>query len=388
MVVEGLCKLICPWQNSLQCLHLQNCYVANTSFEHSTSSFFAKFPCLHELRLISLYNGRYASPVFAVLDLSGCCTIRVVDCYGSRVESLVLSGCVALESLFCQRNSIRALDMTACGKLRVLDCQHNMLESLDLSCCGNIKLLQCCRNWIGSIILPLDAHMDKLHCFGNCSGNSFKPSITSGILTVSDLGCNPETFLTIPMETRADIMDLHLGDFLISMPLAGFEKLKYIICSLLADDTGSLDLTGCTAVEVDCECTYKSWLQIQGREAVYKLVLSKPVISSFDLVGFTTLTELHLKLRGQTSLDLSVCPSLRNVWIKKYDWVRPSDLTDIDLSKCFLLEQVHCDGFSNLKDINLASCTLLEYLSCTSSALQLLDVSSSWTSPCVSILWH
>lgn len=91
LIVENLGELLQPWHQTLEYLYLSHCSVAG--WNHSVqddSGFFAKFPNLCILHLVSLRANSSGTTGLATLDLSGCKALEVLSCTGSGVRALNL----------------------------------------------------------------------------------------------------------------------------------------------------------------------------------------------------------------------------------------------------------------------------------------------------------
>ena len=73
---------------------------------------------------------------------------------------------------------------------------------------------------------------------------------------------------------------------------------------------------------------------------------------------------------GLTSLDVSHCPELYNIYCRK------NDLTELDISKNTKLETLHC-GNNILSSLDVSNATELQYLYCRYNSIETLDVSKN-----------
>lgn len=149
---------------------------------------------------------------------------------------------------------------------------------------------------------------------------------------------------------------------------AGFRDMNFLRFKVKQLSYGALDLTGFTAVELDCHCE-TTRLQILGRNTVQKMALKQLGRWPPDLHGFTQLQELFLSLHQRAFLDLSMCAALRVVQVSRVTG------EPCRLAKCSLLEQLHCDGFTTLTNLDLRSCARQTSLTCMGSGLRRLNMS-------------
>lgn len=372
---KGSCKLVLgnlgmflqPWRHSLVHLHMENCYTEGYAhFEQGR--LFAQFPHLCTLRLIS--SSASSAKGMTTLNLSGCKSLKLLDCCGSGVYALNMSGCGVLEHLHCQRNALSVLSLSDCVNLVMVDCEHNQLTGLSLAHCPRLKQLYG-RNKLAYIALDPSAHLDTV----SCAGKGHSPVILGGAF-ISSLLCSTDS-LTWSVHLRChNLVRLSLRNSFVTSTVNGFRDLKYLRCKFGPTGTGMVDLTGCTAVEVECRCEatiLPVLIQITGRNTVHKLALQQLGKWSPDLRGFSNLRELRVTLHLQVSLDLSACMALHTL---RLDMVPMCPLATLRLSGCVLLEKVVCDGFKDLMGIDLESCASLKSLSCKGSFLQILDASA------------
>ncbi|MDH6306951.1 Leucine-rich repeat (LRR) protein [Parabacteroides sp. PF5-5] len=88
------------------------------------------------------------------LDLSGCDSLTVLNCFGNALSSLDVSGCSQLTVLDCSSNALSSLDVSGCSQLTGLSCSGNALSSLDVSGCSQLAELNCYWNYIPLSSLP------------------------------------------------------------------------------------------------------------------------------------------------------------------------------------------------------------------------------------------
>ena len=64
------------------------------------------------------------------LNVSGCTSLKKLDCSYHRLTSLNVAGCIALTSLNCESNQLTSLDVSSCTNLKYLYCQWNKITSV------------------------------------------------------------------------------------------------------------------------------------------------------------------------------------------------------------------------------------------------------------------
>lgn len=102
-----------------------------------------------------------------VLDLSGFSKLRLINCEGNELKSLILDDCISLVQTECYYNVLQTLRLKNCGNLQYLDCDGNELEELDLSTCMNLIELTCSNNRLIYLDLMLQSQLDVLFCQEN-----------------------------------------------------------------------------------------------------------------------------------------------------------------------------------------------------------------------------
>lgn len=405
--INSLGGLILPWCLSLQRLHLSDCQISGAVRLLRGPAFFLCFPQLLSLELIHVHT----DPALESIDLTGLAVLQKLDCSRTAISFLILGDCKGLTSLQCSGNQLQSLNLSACQSLAVLDCKDNeLVRALDLSNCMNILSLDCSRNkLLTAVILPACTKLETLISTGNqqlstldlsacaslkhltctqcqlsnislsdsatldliaCEYNS-EHLVISGGLHIERLSCEVGTFLTLPIHTQHELVMLELPIRDIMQAVAGFEQLLVISCSI--SKSGSVDVTGCTAVYMKCRCTAET-LQILGREVVYHLILTGTCHAEFT--GFSMLTELTLTLNNhQEILDLSVCKKTLEKVTLSCAWGRRTVQTIILLDGCTSLTHLECQYLETLTHLKLQSCVGLVGLVCVGSNIESLDVS-------------
>ena len=117
-----------------------------------------------------------------------------------------------------------------------------------------------------------------------------------------------------------------------------------------AELTGSLDLSGCTALE--------------------ELNVSQNQLTELDVSGCTALTSLGCFDNQLTKLDVSGCAALAFLSCGY------NQLTELDVSENTALETLMCN-FNNLQELDVSKNTALALLSCDYNQLTELDVSKN-----------
>lgn len=378
MTVKDLKNVLFPWSHTLESLHLRKCLLPGSDGTLlSSPGFLSTLSRLKALHIESIT----CTPTLTTLGVAGCGNLEILKCGGNKLLTLDLTGCVALQSLNCEYNSLSDVDFSACTSLQELQCSGNQFVELDLSASARMRSLWCSRNKLAILDLSACADLKLLHCTGNeltklllsplaiieslCCGNV---TVVTGGAVVSNLECPALTFFAMPKEVRPLLCKLVLSGS-VTDQLSGFQRLTCLKCSI--GPSGSIDLTGCKSVEVECHSSVP-YVRFVGQSAVTKLQVRGP----WRLTGlprFSTLQQLDfLFWENNSILDLSKCKSLQKVVIHHVQGL-PA-LNTINLTGCSSLEELECDGFKDMTTLALSKCGL-KIFRCVSSGLTSLDVS-------------
>ncbi len=160
------------------------------------------------------------------LDLSGCESLKSLNCSGSTVGSLDVSGCTALYSLVCEGCGLTSVNISGCGALGGLYCTNNSLTSLDVSGCRGLEDLSCEYNSLTGLDVSGFGELDWLYC----NDNALETLDVSGCVNLVGLYCSNNA----------------LGE----LELGGCEKLEALNCG--ANNIDSLDVSGCPVEYLVC----------------------------------------------------------------------------------------------------------------------------------------
>lgn len=339
------------------------------------------------------------------IDLSTCTSLLELRCKDNGLTGLSLSFCTKLKVLDCSRNQLSALNVSQCMNIQHLNIKRNALNMLDLSPCSDLKTVDCsCQgNELSTLILPQLA-LERLSCAFNSpnlmiSGGQVLTCLTcapaaffslpstmrghikslsllggevSGLLNdfqalesltcdVGFTGCIDLTGcftvdLSIFVKDSSDILGRSAVKKLTiagmcPTDMSGFITLEELDYTSHADETeldlsacGSLrkvwishartrsslsviNLTGCSALEeleFDFECTFKCLKQL-------------------NLLSCNNLTRLKCGRTGLESLDVSCCPNLS--WL---DVRKSRRLQTLCTRDCNQLLNVRSEGCSRL----------------------------------------
>lgn len=114
-----------------------------------------------------------------VLDVSGFSKLKLINCEGNELTSLVLDDCISLVQAECYYNVLQTLQIKNCKNLHYLDCDGNELKELDLSTCMNLTELICSNNQLTYLDVSLQSQLDVLFCQENRLTNIALPETNS-----------------------------------------------------------------------------------------------------------------------------------------------------------------------------------------------------------------
>ncbi|MBD5545071.1 MAG: leucine-rich repeat protein [Lachnospiraceae bacterium] len=114
-----------------------------------------------------------------ILDVSGFSKLRLINCEGNGLTSLILDNCISLVQAECYYNVLQTLQVKNCENLQYLDCDGNELEELDLSTCMKLIELTCSNNQLTYLDLFLQSQLDVLFCQENRLTNIVLPETNS-----------------------------------------------------------------------------------------------------------------------------------------------------------------------------------------------------------------
>ena len=147
----------------------------------------------------------------------------------------------------------------------------------------------------------------------------------------------------------------------------------YVRNEIDTDGNGSLSETEISAVaEIELNSLEISDLSgIKRFTALEELSCYDTKLTSLDLSGCTALTNLYCGENNQLmSLDVSNCTAL------EYLDCEENQLTSLNVSNCTVLGQLECTE-NQLTSLDVSSCTALHYLDCDDNELESLDVSKN-----------
>ena len=109
----------------------------------------------------------YDNHKLAALDVSGCKSLKSLNCSGGILTTLDVSELTSLTSLNCNYNALTSLDISYNAELNSLRCSNNQLAQLDITQNKIITELFCTDNLLKDLDLSQNTELNTLYCWGN-----------------------------------------------------------------------------------------------------------------------------------------------------------------------------------------------------------------------------
>ncbi|UCH15587.1 MAG: HYR domain-containing protein [Bacteroidales bacterium] len=373
-----------------------------TSLDLSNKKLLVELHCHHNNRLTSLnvtgctsleilecYNNNLTS-----LDVSSCKALKTLDCkcnYNLIGQSLDLTGCVALQTLWCGGNGLINLNVTKNENLGFLYCWSNQLTSLDLSNNPRLALLMCDRNELTSLDLS-QTNVIWLDCSSNNLTSLDIRNSENHIMLNFEADDNNLTCINVDDELAdhsAWVVDPGVrfsndcGDF-ITIPDPNFEQalidlgidsdnaVNHKILRSDAEGVTTLDISNPTA-NPNLPNVSGAVSDLTGIEAFINLTTldcSKNQLENLNFSQNSALTQLICSENILLSLNISANPELvdlrcdNNLLGKLY----VSNNTALDILWC---------QHNQIKSLDLSNNTLLRYLICHHNYIYNIDLSNN-----------
>lgn len=261
-----------------------------------------------------------------VLNLSKNTKLVALDCGSNYLTSLVLPESSSLTTLKTADNKLTSLDLSKYTELITLHCYQNALKTLDISGLPKLNItLLAAGSQNNNQTLTLKMTDAQKTTWATLSVSSSNANVAGGYFP----DANFRTYLaTQGLVMTDDGTDIDVNN------TTNRTKFKEIETITTNGDTG---ITSFKGVEFFTELTKFSYYKTSG----------KPTISSIDLTKNTKLTYIGCS----------------------------SDISQIDLSKNPLLQELYLNDCSNLTSLNLSNCKAITTFQCRRSQLKTLDLS-------------
>ena len=275
------------------------------------------------------------------LDLSGCTALKQLCCSANKLTELNLSSCTELEVLECNLNQLPHLDLSSCTKLKELECANNQLTTLDVSKCVELTSIACCYNHLR------DAGMDTfIKSLPQTQGEGTLYVYSEDDLFEIDYS---EPDGNVCLRKHVDAARAKNWNVFFYTNEKGWESYK-------GADGGISDIV--INEQSFPDPNFRGWLlkQDYGEDGV----LTEEEIPN--------ITSIEVPAMGISTLKgIEVFTALKDLNCQK------NLLTELDLSKCRVLDTVLCDS-NQIASLDVSGCTELFELSCHENQLTSLDV--------------
>ena len=155
----------------------------------------------------SMLNGE---PIFhqnqlTSLDVSGCNTLKVLDCSNNLLQSLDVSSCNTLFWLNCYDNQLTALDVSKNTALTKLICSKNKLTALDVSKNTALTLLGCSNNQLTALDVSKNTALTEL----DCNSNQLTALDVSKNTALTELDCDRNQLTALDVSKNTELETLY-----------------------------------------------------------------------------------------------------------------------------------------------------------------------------------
>ena len=288
------------------------------------------------------------NPTLSILEISGCSSLKELDCSKNKISTLVIDECSNLQSLNCSFNQLKEINLTRYDELEYFYFGKNPIELINLSECAALRYIECQSTETSKLDL-------NIHSCNNLQEIIFDNynNIPNFNIKISD--CN--TLQTINTSWNSSIENLNID--ISNCPSLGFVKsfnsgLKSFNIMVMGKTAATMD--------IDCSENELSKLDMTNCTNLTSLGCFGNKLTSLNVSGCTNLKTLDCSNQQLTNLNVSGCTHLRN--LNCHD----NKLTKLDISGCTSLETLGCGG-NQLTNLNVDDCTALRYLSCSNNKI-------------------
>jgi len=305
------------------------------------------------------------------LDISGCTSLKTLNCSENQISELVHSNTPSIEILNCSNNQLSQLDLTGFSLLKNLGCVGNNLTHLDLSVNDSLRVLRCDVNNISSLDLSNNKVLEDL----SCSYNNIDSLDLSNNIALRQLSCGNSNIRKIDISNTAVIRfnDTNPYELIIANDCPSLRIVEIQNISQLK----KIDLTGCAALEI-LRCSFNDRLNeltLAGCVNLQELYCDQGQLTTLDLSETTSLKRLFCSSNRLRNLDLSSLPKLKDVLVNN------NPLETFKATNCSLIEYLDLstleEGYDQLRSIDVRGCTSLLRLECPNNQLSEIDLTTN-----------
>ena len=321
----------------------------------------------------------------------------------------------SMTSLFCQSNHLTTLDLSGCTSLKHVQCNGNQMTSLTLP--QGIEDVQCYNNQLTSLTVP--SSIISIQCYNNRIGYTAMqelveslPTVTGGTLTVAYTSgeqnictewqveiangkgwnvysSNNQTYTGsgLPINDEDIFPDEKFRTFLsrntIDTNTDGYLT-KTEIAEVTSMDLSSRSLTSLVGIEYFTEleyinCNYNNLTEVDlsHNTKLKRINCSEAHVEMLTVPRTSTLTEINCNNNQLLALDVSGCNNLKtlscynnhlnvlfvtNITTLTTLHCLNNQLTTLGITNCSALEEVQA-GNNQLSQLNITGCSKLRFLS-------------------------
>jgi hypothetical protein len=321
--------------------------------------------------LVNLKTLICGSNHFASYDCTGLPSLEVLDCsYNYNLASVNISGLSHLINVNCSYNHLTAIDFSGLSALKTLDCSYNSFTALNVSSVLTLENLYCnnCSN-LTNLILGALPNLTEL----NCSASPVGSLNLSPVPNLHVLKCVMSSLTSLNVSPLANLTYLDCnsnGDaFTNLIGVSGLVNLTYLNCC--QNNIAALDVSNLVNLVTLNICTIDiTSLNVAALSNLREFSFFQTPITTMDLSNVAgNLTKLEYSVVPAYAVDLSTFPHLKNLliisptateatalaglnYLEDLQW-NASALTSLDLSVCHSLKKIKIGGNSHLVYLNL-----------------------------------
>ena len=260
-------------------------------------------------------------------------------------------------------------------ELAYLYCFYNEIASLDLSANTELIYVDCG----GNRLTELDVSSNTALMGLRCGKNGLTSLELSQNAELVGLDCMSNKLKTLDLSQNTALEQLSCaGNELTALTLGNKPNLHYLECGIMKRDNTiysnkltSLDLSGCPALEeLWCTNNELTELDLSNNGVLKELYCYNNALTSLDVSGCEALTVVSCTKNLLTVMYLSDCPALERLYCGN------NALTSLDMSGCGALHELRCEA-NQLASLNVSQNPELRALYCYDNELTALDVSGN-----------
>jgi len=241
----------------------------------------------------------------------------------TQIKSLDISGS-AIDTLICRRGEITNLNVTGCVTLKHLECIYQNITTLDLSTNTALTYLSVVNN--NPKFETLNVSANTALTYLSCSDVLSLNVSNNTKLTELYVWGHQLTSLDVSKNTALEILHCYLAP-LTDLDLSKNTALKELVC--FETQLTNLDISKNTALKkLECENNQLINLDVSKNIALEYLKCCDNQLTNLDVSANTALVELWCRNNQLTNLDLSKNNAIKELICNK------NQLTSLDLSRC------------------------------------------------------